>query len=241
MVQPPLHYSSPPHQSLLNRSLCLPFCLCPFVCLFLRLLALPSHLPACRFIWHIGGCLCFVEDRVPPCLFPPWVCHQIGKCIKLRVRVCALYFWCWSAFWLFSPSASFIKNLRLPHIRDAECVGCLHFSQALSFKSLIYPLLFLSRFTPANRCEWLAEISKNSTISNTIFLFSYKKRQDMLIQTCHSIFMKYYRVVLKWEENPTHIHTVTHLYYEKPLAGLGIWWCFQEKSVVTPCSQEMST
>lgn len=183
MLQPPLHYSSPPHQSLLNRSLCLPFCLCPFVCPFLRLLALLPHLPSRRFIWQIGGCLCFVEDRVPPCLFSPWVCHQIGKCIKLRVRVCARsIFDAEVRFGFPPPSASFIKNLRLPHIRDAECVGCLHFSQALSFKSLIYPLLFLSRFTPANRCEWLAEISKNSTISNTISLFSYKKRQDMLTQ-----------------------------------------------------------
>lgn len=183
MVQPPLHYSSPPHQSPLNRSLCLPFCLCPFVCPFLSLLALPPHLSACLFIWRIGACLCFVEDRVPPCLISPLRLSPNREMHQDACTcACALYFWCWSAFWLFFFSASCIKNLRFPHIRDAECVGCLHIPQALSFKSNLSAIVFVPWFTPANRCEWWAEISKNSTISNTISLFSYKKRQDMLIQ-----------------------------------------------------------
>lgn len=49
------------------------------------------------------------EQSAPPALFRPWVCHQIGKCIKLRVRVCARSIFNDEVRLGFFSSSSFIK------------------------------------------------------------------------------------------------------------------------------------
>lgn len=130
---------SPPPISPCFTCLCASFIVsvCPFVCPFLCLLALPPHLSACLFIWRIGGCPCFGEDRVPPCFSLPSVSPN-REMLRVYVHVLFLKLKCILSLLLsLKFYASCIQEMQGWEKKRRRCVGHLHFPHAMSRQSLI--------------------------------------------------------------------------------------------------------